>query len=588
MKKKPVLSYVLSGAATVLLTFLLFWFSLPPLNLRSPDFWSFVIRVILIGIVCFSFGRIVSALRRYSNGKETPNVADFNPKKWKPLFKTAWFRALLVAAAVFVLTVIGNFAGAEIFHADSYRDLIAISDGDFTEDVAELSMNQIPVVDRDTAERLGQRQLGTIPDLVSQFEVSDDYTQINVNGKPVRVTPLIYADIFKWFNNQASGIPGYISVDMASQDTTLVRMQEGQEIRYSESEILLRNIDRHLRFSYPTKIFGTVMFEVDDNGVPYWIAPCMYYRIALWSGMDVEGAVLVNATTGESQYYAVSDIPQWVDRVYDAELIIEQLNWNGKFQEGFFNAYFGQRNVRRTTDGYNYIANNDDVYLYTGVTSATSDESNIGFVLVNMRTKETHFYTVPGAEEYSAMGSAEGQVQHLNYNATFPLLLNVADRPTYFMSLKDASGLVKMYAFVDVQRYQIVGTGSSVSEARLDYIHKLESSDDVQLEQTSFELSGKIVDVASAVVDGSTQYYLRLDSDSRIFCADISLSPELPFAAAGQTVTLRYIDSETGGLLCTVSSLRFGDAPLPSKDAAPADSEIPSGDKNDSSASAAA
>ncbi len=572
MKKKPVLSYVLSGAATVFFTFLLFWFSLPPLNLRSPVFWSFVIRVILIALVCFCFGRILPVLRRLSNGRETPNIADFNKKKWKSVFKTAWFRALAVAAAIFVLTVVGNLIGAEIFHADSYRDLISLSDGDFTEDVSELSMNQIPVVDRDTAERLGQRQLGTIPDLVSQFEVSDDYTQINVNGKPVRVTPLVYADIFKWFNNQASGIPGYISVDMASQDTTLVRMPEGQEIRYSESEILLRNIDRHLRFSYPTKIFGTVMFEVDDDGTPYWIAPCMYYRIALWSGMDVEGAVLVNAITGESAYYPVSEIPQWVDRVYDADLIIEQLNWNGKFQEGFFNAYFGQRNVRRTTDGYNYIANNDDVYLYTGVTSATSDESNIGFVLVNMRTKATRFYTVPGAEEYSAMGSAEGQVQHLNYSATFPLLLNVADRPTYFMSLKDASGLVKMYAFVDVQRYQIVGTGSSVSEAQLNYIHKLESSDDVDFEQTSVKLSGTLTEVASAVVDGSTKYYLRLDNDNRIFCADVSLSPELPFATAGQTVTVCYINSESSQLLCTVSALSFGGDTLPDEDVSPSDS----------------
>ena len=171
----------------------------------------------------------------------------------------------------------------------------------------------------------------------------------------------------------------------------------------------------------------------------YWIVSCITYRIGVWSGADVEGAILVNAVTGEHQYYPVEEVPSWVDRVYHADLIIEQLNLNGKYQNGFWNAYFGQRGVLMTTDGYNYIAVGDDVYLYTGMTSVAADQSNVGFVLVNMRTKETKFYTVPGATEKSAQRSAQGQVQDQGYTATFPLLLNVNDRPTYFMSLKAVS-----------------------------------------------------------------------------------------------------------------------------------------------------
>ncbi len=544
MKKMSPLSAVLSTLATALVAFGLFWFQLPPLNLRCPTFWTFICEVLIAALVCFSLGGLWDFLRSLKLQQTTDGHVVFQNAPSYHLnkrFFRSWRGVIaIVVAAVAILLSVGSLIGAEIFHAAAYRDMITVEEGDFATDIAELSMNQIPVVDRDTASRLGKRTLGSIPDLVSQFEISQDYTQVNVGEKPMRVTPLTYADFFKWLGNQANGIPAYITVDMVTQDTTLVRLEEGQGIRYSESEYFLRNIHRHLRFAYPTKIFGEVLFEIDDNGTPYWVAPCMYYRIALWGGMDVEGAVLVNAVTGESQYYPVADIPQWVDRVYDANNVIRQLNWNGQYQEGFFNAYIGQRGVRQATDGYNYIASNDDVYMYTGMTSATSDESNIGFVLVNMRTKETKFYTIPGAEEYSAMASAEGQVQHLNYSATFPLLLNVADRPTYFMSLKDASGLVKMYAFVDVERYQIVGTGDTVESAQRDYINKLGSDNDVQIEQETVSQSGVISSISAAVVDGSTVYYIRLEDSDVIYTANVNISPLLPFAAVGDEVTLTY------------------------------------------------
>ncbi len=565
---KKSVSYLLSTLAALLISFLFYWFSLPPIHLRSPLFWRFVITLLIVWLVCFEAGKILRFLRGVATGT-ADGTFSFHAPDIRALLKRAPFRVAAVALVIVAVLLLGDLAGAEIFHANAYRDLITISEGNFASEVAELSMSQIPVVDKDMAEQLGQRQLGTIPDLVSQFEISDDYTQINVNGRPVRVTPLVYADFFKWWNNQSSGIPGYISVDMATQETTLVRLPQGSQIRYSESELFLRNISRHLRFAYPTKIFGNVLFEVDDTGTPYWIAPTMTYRIALWSGIDVEGAVLCNAITGESQYYTLAEIPQWVDRVFDADLIVRQLDWNGQFQDGFINAYFGQRGVRLVTEGYNYIANNDDVYLYTGMTSATADESNIGFVLVNMRTKETHFYTVPGAEEYSAMASAEGQVQHLNYQATFPLLLNVADRPTYFMSLKDASGLVKMYAFVDVQRYQIVGTGDTVSGASVAYREKLAQSEDIDDispgETGTKEVSGTVAEISTAVLDGTTNYYLRLQDDPHIYRASLSLSPALPFASPGDTVTLRVADAEaweqSPDELCTVTSIAVEEAP---------------------------
>ena len=437
--------------------------------------------------------------------------------------------------AIIVLSGAASIIGAEIFNAKAYNNLIKMSDGDFTKDVAEINMDQIPIVDRDTASRLAQRKLGEMSDLVSQFEIEDIYTQINYRGKPVRVTPLIYGDIIKWLNNQKQGIPAYITIDMTTQETSLVRLENG--IKYSESEYFMRDLNRALRFKYPTKIFGDISFEIDDDGTPYWVASTVTYRIGVWNGQDINGAVLLNAVTGESKYYALKDIPTWVDQVFESDMVIQQLVYNGKYRSGFWNSVFGQRGVLQPTDGYNYLAIDDDVYLYTGMTSVTSDESNVGFVLTNLRTKETKFYAIPGAEEYSAMSSAEGQVQHLNYTSTFPLLLNVSNRPTYFMSLKDAAGLVKMYAFVDVNQYQIVGTGNSVEAAQSDYISKLKNenvSEDIKPETTS----GVIEKINAVVIEGNTVYYIKLQGEDSIYTAKVTVSNMLPFTENGTEVTL--------------------------------------------------
>ena len=396
-------------------------------------------------------------------------------------------------------------------------------------------MSQIPVVDRETSVALGKRKLGEMSDLVSQFNIADNYTQINYNGEPVRVSPLMYGDAIKWIKNTASGIPGYIMVNMTTQEASLIRLDQG--IKYSESEYFMRNIYRHLRFQHPTRIFDDVTFEIDDNGTPYWVASTVEYRIGWWSGYDIGGAVLVNAITGESVYYDLEDIPSWVDQVFSSNLVVEQLTYTGKYSNGFFNSIFGQTGVLRPTEGYNYLAINDDVWLYTGMTSVLADESNVGFVLVNLRTKETKFYSIPGAEEYSAMSSAQGQVQHLNYTATFPLLLNIADRPTYFMSLKDAAGLVKMYAFVDVAQYQVVGTGDTVDAARNDYIMKL-SNENIEMPSAQDEITALVEKIASAVVDGNTVYYIRLAGSEDVYTVPVSLSDQLPFVAVGDRITL--------------------------------------------------
>lgn len=519
MKNKRIPSIAGRIAVSALLIFLAFYMLLPAINLRDRNFFQFLILSILIILVVNFLTFLKDFLSSLLDGGMT--IAHRDPVTGQIIFEKrqrkdrpiSLERPLKLGFGAIALLLVWMAAatviGTPLFNAARYRDLITLTDGDFAADIAEIEMKNIPVVDRDSASRLGDRKLGEMTELVSQFEIAGNYTQINYRGTPYRVTPLRYADPIKWFFNRKSGLPAYITVDMVTQQTDLVWLEEG--MKYSPSEYFFRNIDRYLRFRYPTKIFDDVSFEIDDSGVPYWVAPTITYRVGWWDGRDIDGAVLVNAVTGECTYYDKEDVPQWIDQLYASDLIITQLDDNGKYQNGYWNSIFGQRNVRRTTYGYNYLALNDDVYLYTGMSSVTADQSNIGFVLVNLRTKETRFYTVPGATEQSAMASAEGQVQHLNYKATFPLLLNISNRPTYFISLKDGAGLVKMYAFVDVEQYQIVGTGQSVTEAEDNYRQAL-NLEDVALETPAGTepVSGEIEAIENVVVSGNTCYYFTL------------------------------------------------------------------------------
>ncbi len=453
---------------------------------------------------------------------------------------------------------IGTLLSSPVVNAKKYRDLVEPETRNFTEDIEQISYDQIPLLDKESAELLGNRKMGSMVDMVSQFEVSSLYSQINYQGRPVRVTPLEYASFIKWFTNQKEGIPAYITIDMATQNTELVKLDEG--IKYSESEYLNRNIYRHLRFRYPTYIFDQLSFEIDENGVPYWICPVKKYTIGLFGGQTIGRVVLCNAVTGECEDMAVEDCPTWVDRVYPADLLVQLYDYHGTLVNGFINSVLGQKGCLKTTEGYNYLAMDDDVWVYTGVTSVSGDRSNVGFVLMNQRTKETRYYEIAGAEEYSAMESAEGQVQNLKYKATFPLLLNIANEPTYFIALKDDAGLVKMYAMVNIQKYQNVATGDTVAECEEAYRELLESNgitqNAVQEENTNI-VSGKIKRIAQAVLDGNSHFYVVFEEeglqlhkasneseselpDPLIFDVPVAEYPEIVAYDVGDELTLKF------------------------------------------------
>ncbi|RDU23973.1 CvpA family protein [Anaerosacchariphilus polymeriproducens] len=517
---KKIRNYIISFILLFIIAFIYYYITLPAINIHSVGFWFFLVLAIAVLLVIYAVKRI---------------------KKPSALKESKVIRlGIIIIGGIIVVFVIGYVLSSPIINAKKYQNMLKVTTREFTKDIKEISYNQIPILDKDSSILLGDRKMGSMVDMVSQFEAdTNHYTQINQNNTPVRVSPLTYASFIKWFSNRNEGIPAYIKIDMATQDTECVTLKEG--IKYSDSEYFGRNIYRHLRFQYPTYIFSDINFEVDDEGTPYWICPVKKFTIGLFGGETVGRVVICNAITGETTDLDVKDVPSWVDRVYSSELLISYYDYYGTLKHGFFNSIFGQKDCMKTTNGYNYIALEDDVWLYTGVTSVNSDQANVGFVLINQRTMETRYYSISGAIEDSAMSSAEGQVQHLRYSATFPLLLNIANEPTYFIALKDASGLVKKYAMVDVQKYQLVAIGDTVAACEKEYV-KLLNTNGVSNAKSSSTLTKKgiISKISQGVIEGNTHYYIMLKGSNEIFDIPLLDFINVVSFSEGDQITFEY------------------------------------------------
>lgn len=518
MKTKAlVVPIVLTGLLALILNYLL----IPAFNLHSVEFWLFTL--FILGVFTISL------------------YATFYEEK--PVIPKTASIIVAILVAIFFISV---FVSGKLVNSKSYSKIIEnnIVEKDFS--TYEGTLNNVPLLDKDSALLIANRELGTLIDVVSQFEI-DDSEQITVHGTPQRVSILKYGSFFKWVNNKRTGTPGYIKVDMQTQDAELVRV-EGN-IKYSPSEYFSRDLNRYLRKNFPTKIFAQSTLELDEEGHPYWLAPILDYTIGLFGGKDVVGAVTVDAVTGELMEYKVGDIPEWLDNVYPSHIIMQQYDYYGKFQSGFWNSKFGQRGVKVTTDGYNYIPLGDDNWIYTGVTSTGKDESNIGLILANKRTKEVIYYQVSGAEEYSAMASAEGVVQHLGYTSTFPLLLKVEGQPTYMVALKDAGGLVKMYGMVNVEKYQIVATGDTIASCQAKYRELLKSNGAEVAQAETNEINGIITDIKEATKEGSTYFYIELDNTGKYYVLGIIDNESVILLKVGDNVTLNSLSNKEESII---------------------------------------
>ncbi len=526
MKRKTKIS-IIRWSINILFAFVLYYVTLPALNFHDPGFYAYLFMI----LCCYIFTSILS-------------LADGTRiiRKLRDLPKNAFIISVSLISVLALIFLVNIFL-SPIFNSSSWAKRITISeDTNFTDDIKEVDFNKVPLLDKASSQKLGDRVMGQMSELVSQYYVSDLYTQINYNNEIVRVTPIEYNGFIKWLNNKRHGVLGYIKVNSVTGSSELVKLSSG--MKYMPSAYFMHDLDRALRFKYPTTIFGKSSFEIDNDGNPYWVVPTIKYA-GVGLKKEISGIILLNPINGKTVKYKVKDIPTWVDQVYSANLLIEQIDDWGMYKNGFLNSVFSQNGVVQTTEGYNYLVKDDDVYMYTGITSVSSDESNIGFVLTNLRTKETNFYQVPGAEEYSAMASAEGQVQQMQYVSSFPLLINLNNRPTYLLSLKDNAGLVKMYAFVDVTDYQkVVVTDSTlgIDTAANNYINNANLTGN---KAATNNKTITIKSISSVVIDGNTYYYIE-DTNNNKYKVSIKVNNSLlPFLNVGSVVEISYNREQT-------------------------------------------
>ena len=514
---------IISLIITLVIGFLSFYVFCPALNIHSLGFWIFISYLIII-YACIAFTSSIGELFR----------TNFI-KKHKTKFG---FGVVLSIPIIFGLIIILDIIGGPIFNASKYAHRITIDETKtFTEDVKPVDFTKLPLLDKDSSQKLGDRVMGQMSELVSQFNVSELYTQINYNDSIVRVTPLEYASFVKWITNRKDGVKGYITVDSVTGESRLTKLTKG--MRYVPSGYFNDNLNRKLRFDYPTLVFGNITFEIDNEGNPYFIVPVITYKL-VGLRAEVTDIIIFNPFDGTSTKMKIEDAPTWVDMAYSADLIIEQVNDWGTYRNGFWNSIFGQKNVVNTTEGYNYLAMNDDIYLYTGITSIVADESNLGFILTNMRTKETVFYSAPGAEEYSAMASAEGAVQQMHYTSTFPLLINLNNKPTYLVSLKDDAGLVKMYAFIDVEDYQKVVVTDSSKGIEVAAKNYLGDAKEVTNEDAIISKNITVKSIKDATISGNTYYYITDENDNK-YKVSITVSDDLPFIKVNSNIKIGYL-----------------------------------------------
>ena len=560
-KGSTVKRVIVSLLLTVVVAAAAYYFMLPPLNFKALELYIYIAVVIMsyIGI----FGVLSKAYFR-------PEYMEYAKNKVKiPI-------ALILVLAAFV--GVGYLTGVELFRAKDYSELIDVKEGNFADEIAEVDFGSVPRLDKDSSNMIATRALGELSDYVSQFVVNSYYsTQINYKGTPVRVQSLDYGDVFKWLKNTKEGIPAYIIVDMTTQKAETVRLEEG--MKYSPAEHFNEYLVRHARFKYPSLMFGEPSFEIDETGRPYWIIPVLDKTIGLFGGTDVIGAIIVDSINGDTTLVSTSldkntKLPtdkfvtdkefQWLDQIYSATIVNQQYNYYGKYNNGFWNSIIGQENVRVTSQGYNYLALNDDVYMYTGVTSISSDQSIIGFVLINQRTKEAVYYQQAGALEETARTSAQGKVQQYGYRATFPILLNVSGEPTYFMALKDSSELVKMYAMVNVEQSTIVGVGSNLAECTENYAAELQKNGvnvDVDVDSMgqdeapdapkdeTVDVKGKVQEIRSVITGGETYFYIKLADGSSYYKVAVKIAEKIVILNVGDEITFTVSKDAKGDII---------------------------------------
>lgn len=464
--------------------------------------------------------------------------------------------AIAVIATVWILYFLVTIGSSVFFHQKAYKDQIGEWENrTFSSDMQAIDVSKTPIVDKELAKKLADKKMGEKPSLGSQAYLGEPTIQM-VNDNLVWAVPLHHSGFFKWLTKM-DGADGYIIV--SATNTNDVKYMENYKIKYQPNSYFFDDILRHARVGANGALFKGITdysFEIDDSGNPYWVITTYKY-LRGFALPEADGVIIMDAQTGKMEKYKLDEIPSWVDRVQPEDFIMNQINNRGSLVHGIFN--FSNLDKFKTSTGEAIVYNNGRCYLFTGITSVGSDESAIGFMMVDMITKKPYFYEMPGATEYAAQQSAEGKVQNLKYYASFPLIINVDGEPTYFMTLKDKEGLIKQYAYVSVRDYSIVGTGQTKAEALKDYSknikHALVPNGDKEPSSENENIKGTVKRISSYQIEGNTVYNMIINEmPDKVFTLPYNISNTISLTKEGDTVILEY--TKTNSPLISTDSFR--------------------------------
>ena len=570
---KKILKLIINIVVTLIGGAVAYYLMLPALNFKAMEFYYFIAVVIAIYI-----------------GMTFLTSKAFIKPEYIAYVKKQSIVPIAIGLVFALVLGIGYLTSAALFRAKAYSRIIEVKTEDFGESEDSITtitsledFSSVPMIDKDVALNLANKKLGDLSQWVSQFVIDETYsTQINYKGNPYRIFPLKYGDVFKWIKNTRDGLPAYLAVNMYTQEANAVVLEDMNlpNIKVSTSEYFNEKLARVLRFAYPTYMFGTPSLEIDENGHPWWVCERIDKTVGLIGGSDVIGVVLVDACDKNNiEYYDIETVKnneaiQWIDQIYSEDLLVQQYNYYGKYSGGFINAYIGQSGVVSTTVGSSYIASGDDVWLYTGVTSVTNDDSIVGFAIINQRTKEAVFQRISGTTEAGAEISAEGIVADKGWDATFPILLNIDGEATYFMALKD-NDVVKSYAMVSVERVQDAVRSEDDDNPDLEaclkaYVNKVKAStkkvleinynavlpdaiggensgneDSSNEEQAKIEtITGVITDIRPVVINGNSVYYIAVDGQATYYSISAADDETVVILNVGDTVKISYKTAE--------------------------------------------
>ena len=538
MKNIDKLKLILSAAIGISVAAISYYVFLPALNLRSYGFWVYLTAV----IVAFSIPWIIDGVKSIISNVKEAKRGHFHVKL--PFTRPMLIILIAVAVPIAVL-LFGSIISSQLFQARNYANVISVTEAEFDEDMPETNeITHIALMDTASAQTLGDKTLGALSDVISQYDVNDYYTQINFKGSPKKVSNLEYADFFKWIANKNKGVPGMVMVDPVN--STAEYLKFSVPMKYVDSAFFGQDLNRKLRFEYPTKIFDSISFEIDENGTPYYIVSCVKPKVGLFGAKDINEVIIFNPCDGSSTLYPLEDVPSWVDIVFTGDLACQKFDWKGLLSGGFINSIIGNVGCKQTTDDYGYVALEDDVWYFTGVTSVTADKSNVGFMLSNARTGEYKFYPVIGAEEHSAMNAAEGQVQEKGYVASFPSLVNVAGQATYIMVLKDNTGIVKLYALVNVENYSIVATGDTQAAVMSAYKKELQNNSlGIGDKNETTEITVK--NIRTVEISDVWTIYITAE-DKKVYKGYLDADESFMLIDIGDKLTIDYFESDIEGL----------------------------------------